>query len=142
MAMHFDVVDVFLVQESNFTNSGKERALGLLKKVKGGWLEDYQEKLVYLQRTEMPPGGFEDGKEADADMRRQLSWRGLERLENIQPSFFVPCFDLNFSRLENLQPDDLFLYTDSDELPRPEVLTKRLDQHHSVHVGAPVPQAL
>ena len=83
MAMHFDVVDVFLVQESNFTNSGKERALGLLKKVKGGWLEDYQEKLVYLQRTEMPPGGFEDGKEADADMRRQLSWRGLERLENI-----------------------------------------------------------
>ena len=85
MAMHFDVVDVFLIQESNFTNSGKERALELLQKLEGGWLEEYQDKLVYLQRTEGPPGGFEDGKEADADMRRQLSRQGLHRLANIQP---------------------------------------------------------
>ena len=85
MAMHFDVVDVFLIQESNFTNSGKERPLELLNKVEGGWLEEYQDKLVYLQRTEMPPGGFEDGKEADADMRTQLSRQGLHRLANIKP---------------------------------------------------------
>ena len=85
MAMHFDVVDVFLIQESNFTNSGEERALELLQKLEGGWLEEYQDKLVYLQRTEIPPGGFDDGKEADADMRRQLSRQGLHRLANIQP---------------------------------------------------------
>ena len=118
MAMHFNVVDVFLVQESNFTNSGEERALKLLKKLEEGWLEEYEEKLVYLLRTDLPPGGFEDGKEADADMRRQLSRRGLERLENI---FFKQILEFNLSRLDNLQPDDLFLYTDSDELPRPEV---------------------
>ena len=87
MAMHFNVVDVFLVQESDFTNSGEERALELLKKLKDGWLEEYEEKLVYLQRTEIPPGGFEDGKEADADMRRQLSRRGLQRLENTPPQY-------------------------------------------------------
>ena len=118
MAMHFNVVDVFLVQESNFTNSGEERALKLLKKLEEGWLEEYEEKLVYLLRTDLPPGGFEDGKEADADMRRQLSRRGLERLENI---FFKQILEFNLSRLDNLQPDDLFLYTDSDELPRSEV---------------------
>jgi len=103
MAMHAKVVDVFLVQESNFTNSGEGRPLEMLKKLEGGWLEEHLEKLVYLLRTEMPAGGFEDGKEADADMRRELSRRGL-------------------GRLDHLQPDDLFLYTDSDELPRPEVL--------------------
>ena len=85
MAMHFDVVDVFLIQESNFTNSGEERALELLQKLEGGWLEEYQDKLVYLQRTEIPPGGFDDGKEADADMRTQLSKQGLHRLANIEP---------------------------------------------------------
>ena len=85
MAMHFDVVDVFLIQESNFTNSGEERALEFLQKLEGGWLEEYQDKLVYLQRTEIPPGGFDDGKEADADMRTQLSKQGLHRLANIEP---------------------------------------------------------
>ena len=92
MAMHFHVVDVFLVQESNFTNSGEERPLDFLKKLEDGWLEKYREKLVYLLRTEMPPGGFEDGKEADADMRRQLSRRGLERF-----------YRSYFFRLENMQ---------------------------------------
>ena len=85
MAMHFDVVDVFFIQESNFTNSGEERALEFLQKLEGGWLEEYQDKLVYLQRTEIPPGGFDDGKEADADMRTQLSKQGLHRLANIEP---------------------------------------------------------
>ena len=80
MAMHFDVVDVFLVQESNFTNSGEERSLELMKKLEAGWLKEYDEKLIYLLRTEIPPGGFEDGKKADADMRRQLSKKGLQRL--------------------------------------------------------------
>ena len=88
MAMHFNVVDVFLVQESNFTNSGEERALELLKKLEGSWLEEYKEKLVYLLRTDLPPGGFEDGKAADADMRRQLSLRGLQRLEKTPPKYF------------------------------------------------------
>ena len=85
MAMHFDVVDVFLVQESNFTNSGEERSLELMKKLEAGWLKEYDEKLIYLLRTEIPPGGFEDGKEADADMRTQLSRQGLHRLANIEP---------------------------------------------------------
>ena len=88
MAMHFDVVDVFLVQESNFTNSGEERVLELLKKLEGSWLEEYKDKLVYLLRTDLPPGGFDDGKGADADMRRQLSRQGLQRLENTPPKYF------------------------------------------------------
>ena len=37
-----------------------------------------------------------------------------------------------FSRLENLHPDDLFLYTDSDELPRPEVSANSLNIHRNL----------
>ena len=81
---NFNCCNNFLIQESNFTNSGQERALELLQKLEGGWLEEYEDKLVYMQRTEIPPGGFEDGKEADADMRRQLSRQGLNRLKNIK----------------------------------------------------------
>ena len=44
----------------------------------------HQDKFVYLLRTEMPAGGFEDGKEADADMRRELSRRGLGRFRPTQ----------------------------------------------------------
>ena len=106
--MHVKVVDVFLVQESNFTNSGEGRPLEMLKKLEGGWLEEHLEKLVYLLRllvvvgcccwllqghqvkfvfllrTEMPAGGFEDGKQADADMRRELSRKGLGRFRHSQ----------------------------------------------------------
>ena len=48
--IHVKVVDVFLVQESNFTNSGEGRPLEMLKKLEGGWQEEHQEKLVYLLR--------------------------------------------------------------------------------------------
>ena len=48
--IHVKVVDVFLVQESNFTNSGEGRPLEMLKKLEGGWLEEHVEKLVYLLR--------------------------------------------------------------------------------------------
>ena len=48
--IHVKVVDVFLVQESNFTNSGEGRPLEMLKKLEGGWLEEHLEKLVYLLR--------------------------------------------------------------------------------------------
>ena len=48
--IHVKVVDVFLVQESNFTNSGEGRPLEMLKKLEGGWLEEHIEKLVYLLR--------------------------------------------------------------------------------------------
>ena len=47
---------------------------------------------------------FRNGKAADADMRRHLSEEGLKRLTDV--------------RL-----DDLFIYTDTDEIQKPEILT-------------------
>merc|ERR1711962_1848936 len=51
-----------------------------------------------------PSNSCSDGQAADADMRRHLSQEGIRRLTEV--------------RL-----DDIFLYTDSDEIPRTEYLT-------------------
>ena len=60
--MHVKVVDVFLVQESNFTNSGEGRPLEMLKKLEGGWLEEHLEKLVYLLRLLVAAGCYKGTK--------------------------------------------------------------------------------
>ena len=84
------------IQESNFTNSGGENKLKLKEKLSGGL---FAKKIIYLERTEFPAGGFEDGVLADADMRRHLGQEGLRHVSDV--------------RL-----DDLFIYNDSDEIPK------------------------
>ena len=119
------VVDVFIIQESNFTNSGSENKLRLKQRLEqGGW--QFRDKIVFIERTQPPPGGFRcapkylqntntmlptsiccrccsNGELADADMRRHLGREGLRRLTEV--------------RL-----DDLYIYNDSDEIPRAELL--------------------
>jgi hypothetical protein len=58
LAMHQAVVDVFLVQESNFTNSGSARPLELGRRLAAGWLPGHRAKLRYLPRTHAAPGLF------------------------------------------------------------------------------------
>lgn len=51
------VVDVFIIQESNFTNSGSENKLRLKQRLEqGGW--QFRDKIVFIERTQPPPGGF------------------------------------------------------------------------------------
>lgn len=104
LATLYDAVDVFLIGEGNLTNSGSPRPLEFLHRLQLGWLKEYQDKLVYVFRGVPPPTGFEDGVAADAFMRSHLTRHGLRQLNDV--------------RL-----DDLFMYTDGDELPRPELLT-------------------
>lgn len=101
--MHRDAVDVFLVAESNFTNAGKSKPTLLLDKLRSGWMEELQNKIVYVGRSQPPPGGFSDGKAVDADMRFHLSRDGLRLLSDV--------------RL-----DDMFLVSDTDVLPRTSIL--------------------
>ena len=96
------VVDVFIIQESNFTNAGSANPLRLQEKLVT--LPSYiRDKILLIERTIPPSEGFSDGKVADADMRRHLGQEGVRRLSDI--------------RL-----DDIYVYNDSDEIPRAELL--------------------
>ena len=117
LASLYDVVDVFVIGESNLTNSGGSRDLIFLNLLENGWLKPYHDKILYLFRGYAPPTGFEDGVAADAFMRSELTQKGL-------------------ALLDDLQPDDLFLYTDGDELPRPGLL-----QFFKLHDHWPQPVA-
>merc|ERR1712223_698519 len=73
--------------------------------------------VVYVFRGLPPPKGFDDGVYADAYMRFHLTRKGLMQLIDVRE-------------------DDLFLYTDGDELPKPEIL-----QFFNQYEGWPQPVA-
>ena len=106
MAMQADVVDVFVLHESNYTNSGNPKtALFLNKFQRERWLNKNFKKFVYIFQNTFPEEGKSDGKLADAYMRRHLG---------------QTLFD---KRLKGVRDDDMFVYNDGDELIRPEILT-------------------
>ena len=57
--MHYDVVDVFIVGESNRTNSGGVKEPVFLLRFSAGWLRQWQQKLLYVfQVTDFSYGGY------------------------------------------------------------------------------------
>lgn len=78
MVSLYEVVDAFIVGESNFTNSGGQRDLKFLKLFNSGWLKPYQDKIIYIFRGQGPEEGFENGAVTDAFMRSELTRKGTE----------------------------------------------------------------
>ena len=66
MAMQAGAVDVFILRESNYTNSGSVKELKFLQKFQQGWLRQYYHKCVYIFQSTFPEEGVIDGKIADA----------------------------------------------------------------------------
>ena len=110
-----DVVDVFVIFESNFSNYGEPKPLRLLQRLQKGYLKDFHHKIVYIMRDYFPDGGKENGWMVDEHMRTFIGREGL-------------------SRVTNTRPDDLFIYTDADELPSRDAL-----QFLRLHDGYPEP---
>ena len=103
--MQADVVDVFVIHESNYTNSGKTKPPQFRHKfLNEGWLKKYHHKFVYIFQDTFPEEGLSDGKIADAYMRRHLGQTAFNQ------------------RLKGVEDDDMFIYNDGDELIRPEIL--------------------
>lgn len=98
-----DVVDAFIIQESNFTTFGSQKDLHFLDKFRQGWLGEFQNKFLYVFLSHFTEKGKDNGWYADAYIRVFLSRRGLPMVEN-------------------KRDDDLFLLLDADELPLREVL--------------------
>ena len=105
MEMQAPVVDVFILHESNYTNSGKHKKPNFLNEFKQGWLKKYHSKYLYIFQDSFPQQGFVDGKIADDFMRRHLGQSAFR------------------DRIHGIKDDDLFIYNDGDELLRPEILT-------------------
>ncbi|XP_064472772.1 beta-1,4-mannosyl-glycoprotein 4-beta-N-acetylglucosaminyltransferase-like [Ornithodoros turicata] len=98
-----DVVDVFVICESNYTAYGEPKPLYLLRNLRNGFLKEFQHKIVYVWLDHFPEGGKEDGWIADSYLRTFLWKQGK-------------------TQLSGLRDDDLFILTDADEIPRAEVV--------------------
>uniref|UniRef100_A0A8C5NZ14 Mannoside acetylglucosaminyltransferase 3 n=1 Tax=Jaculus jaculus TaxID=51337 RepID=A0A8C5NZ14_JACJA len=93
-----DVVDAFVVCESNFTAYGEPRPLKFREMLTNGTFEYIRHKVLYVFLDHFPPGGRQDGWIADDYLRTFLTQDGV-------------------SRLRNLRPDDVFIIDDADEIP-------------------------
>ncbi|TRY71144.1 hypothetical protein TCAL_09420, partial [Tigriopus californicus] len=98
-----EVVDVFVIQESNFTTFGAFKEVAFLHKLQQGWLREFQEKVIYSYLPYFREKGRESGWYADAFIRMYLSKKALPMIKG-------------------KRDDDLFLLLDADELPNPEIL--------------------
>jgi len=99
-----DVVDVFLVLESNYTAYGTPKPLRLLDRLRNGTLQNVAGKVVHILLDYFPRKAYRDGWVADALHRNYLGTHGLRRLGG-------------------LRSDDLLVLTDADELPRRQLLS-------------------
>ena len=98
-----DVVDVYLLLESNYTSYGSGKELTFLNKFKEGWMKEFQEKIMYVFLPYFPKEGEDNGWYADSFLRMYLGKEGMKLLDNVND-------------------DDVFLLLDADELPTPESL--------------------
>ncbi len=81
-----DVVDVFVIAESNRTTSGEPNELVLLPKMRDeGFLKEYHSKIIYVMipSTEFPddPNGKGGGWLTDAFIRNYMGEKGLSRID-------------------------------------------------------------
>nr|XP_053634686.1 uncharacterized protein LOC128690154 [Cherax quadricarinatus] len=99
-----DVVDVFIIAESNYTAHGDPKDFHFLARLREGYLKNFQNKIVYVPLGFFPSQSKENGWIADAYLRYYLGEKGLPLLHG-------------------LKDDDLFVLSDADELPTREILT-------------------
>lgn len=93
-----DVVDLFLICESNFTAYGAPRRLLFFEQLMNGTFDYVRHKILYIFLDHFPSGGRQNGWIADDYLRTYLSKNGL-------------------SRVHGMRPDDVFIINDADEIP-------------------------
>ena len=94
-----DIVDVFLIIESSFTNYGDSKKLELLENLRKCQFYQFQNKIVYVHLNYFPSDGRVYGHKADNLPRRLLGEIGVRKL------------------IKGLRSDDLYFIFDADEVP-------------------------
>ena len=105
-------VDKFVICESTFTHSGKEKKLNFdIKKFPG-----FENKIIYLVNDTEPSNIIyaQNKKEAPEQMRPNA----MKRIAN-QREFLL-------NGLQGANDNDLILYSDNDEIPNPETLNENI----------------
>lgn len=100
----YEVVDVFIIAESNYTAHGDPKACLFLERLRSGYMREFQDKILYVSLDTFPRISKTNGWIADSYLRFHLSNKGLPLLKD-------------------LRDDDLFVLSDADELPTREVIT-------------------
>ncbi|XP_040565710.1 beta-1,4-mannosyl-glycoprotein 4-beta-N-acetylglucosaminyltransferase [Lepeophtheirus salmonis] len=98
-----DVMDAYIIQESNYTTFGTPRKLEIYERLSSGWLRKYQDKLIYVLLSHFNEKWTENGWLAESYIRNHMSLKGLPMISD-------------------KHDDDLFLLFDSDEIPNRSVL--------------------
>ena len=111
-----DLVDVFLVAESNYSAHGDAKPLRFLQSLKNGFCSDLHHKIAYVYIGHFPWLARKIGWIADDLPRDLLGTQGLR------------------NQVKNVKHDDLFILTDADELPSREALL-----FLKLHTGYPEP---
>lgn len=111
-----DLVDIFIIVESNYTGYGLPKIRRLLNSFAEGFCKWIHVKVVYVALDIFPEAAVKDGWFADDIQREIISQRHV--LDKLQP----------------LKSDDLFLITDADEIPKKDILL-----FLKVHDGYPEP---
>ncbi len=77
-----EAVDVFIIQESNYSTYGASKDLLFLNQFQKGWLAEFQDKILWVVLPYFMEEGKENGWYADAYMRMHLSKMGLKLVQN------------------------------------------------------------
>jgi len=78
-----DVVDVFIVGESNITAGGDPSQLYLLPKLRQGFMSHFQHKILHVFIDHFPEKGYTDGWFAQTFIRDYMGQEGLKRIKGI-----------------------------------------------------------
>ena len=99
-----DIVDVFLILESNYTAFGHPRQLWLLQKLGNGYLKEYACKIVYVYLDYFPKEAYKNGWIVDNLLRNYIVTHGLAK------------------QVSGYRHDDIFILNDADEIPKRETI--------------------
>ena len=108
-----DIVDLYIIVESNYTASGQPKPRRLLNRLRKGEFKDYQHKILYVSLDYFPKKAYYNGWLIDGLLRNTIADHGLDLVDN-------------------LRDDDVFFISDADELPVHEALL--FLKLHQVHI--------
>ena len=99
-----DLVDVFMILESNYTAYGDPKDVRLLRKLREGHYKNYACKIVHVFLDFFPQEGYKNGWIEDDLLRNYIVSHGLT------------------NQLSGYRHDDIFILTDADEIPKRETI--------------------
>ena len=111
-----DIVDVFMILESNYTAYGDPKPLRLLERLKGGQYSGVACKIDHVFLPYFPKEAHRDGWIADSLLRNYIGEHGVVK------------------QLRNYTQEDIFWLSDADELPSRQAML-----FLKVHDGYPEP---